>query len=58
VMNMSNKTKDNEKARKDLALYCRRSYLLEPLGNKKMLKPKAKYILTVVEANLVCSLVK
>ena len=57
-MNMSNKTKDNEKARKDLALYCRRSYLLEPLGNKKMLKPKAKYILTVVEANLVCSLVK
>ena len=58
-MNVSDNTKDNEKARKDLTLYCRRlDLLLEPLGNGKMLKPKEKYTLTAEEAKLVCSWIK
>nr|KYP73946.1 hypothetical protein KK1_006607 [Cajanus cajan] len=59
VMNVSGKTKDNEKARKDLALYCRRPDLeLKSLVNGKMLKPKANYSLTTIEAKLVCSWIK
>ncbi|XP_029126265.1 uncharacterized protein LOC109793794 isoform X1 [Cajanus cajan] len=59
VMNVPNKTKDNEKARKDLALYCRRKDLeLKPQNNGKMLKPKANYILTVEQAKLVYQWIK
>ena len=43
VMNVSGKTKDNEKARMDLALYCRWKNLELKLGaNGKLLKPKNK----------------
>ncbi|XP_029128330.1 uncharacterized protein LOC114916203 [Cajanus cajan] len=59
VMNVSDKTKDNEKARKDLALYCRRKDLeLKPQNNGKMLKPKANYTLTVEQAKLVYQWIK
>jgi len=54
IDNMFNKTKDNEKERKYLTLYCRQKYLeLKPQVNGKMLKCKAKYTLTTDEANLV-----
>jgi len=58
-MNVSDKTQGNEKATKDLTLYCRQpDLLLEPLDNRKMLKAKAKCILSAAEAKLVCSWVK
>ncbi|RZB46311.1 hypothetical protein D0Y65_050367 [Glycine soja] len=47
VMNVSGKTKDNDKARMDLALYCRCKDLeLKSAANGKLLKPKANYTLT------------
>ena len=47
AMNVSGKTKDNDKARMDLAFYCRRKYLeLKSGANGKLLKPKANYTLT------------
>ena len=47
VMNVSGKTKDYDKARMDLALYCRRKDLeLKSGANGKLLKPKANYTLT------------
>ncbi|KAL2318436.1 hypothetical protein Fmac_032312 [Flemingia macrophylla] len=55
VMNVSGKTKDNEKARMDLALYCSRPDLeLKLQPNGKMLKPKANYTLPIEESKLVC----
>ncbi|XP_058739830.1 uncharacterized protein LOC131612031 [Vicia villosa] len=49
------KTKDNEKARKDMELYCNRKELeLKPRPNGKLLKPKACYTLTPQEAKAVC----
>ena len=47
MMNVSGKTKDNEKARMDLTLYCRRKDLeLKSGDNGKLLKPKENYTLT------------
>jgi len=55
VMNVMGKTKNNEKARRDLELYCKRKYLeLKVQDNGKILKPKAYYTLTTNEAKSVC----
>ena len=59
VMNISGKTKDNEKARMDLALYCRRKDLeLKSGANGKLLKPKENYSLTADQTKLVCHWIK
>ncbi|KAK2423940.1 hypothetical protein QL285_034357 [Trifolium repens] len=58
-MDVPGKTKDNEKARMDLKLYCKRPEMeLQLLQNGKYLKPKAIYSLTSDEAKSVCHLVK
>jgi len=58
-MDGKGKTKDNDKARKDIALYCRRPNLeLKLHTNGKMLKPKVNYTLTTEEAKLVCRWIK
>lgn len=47
VMDIKDKTKDNVKARMDLKEYCRRRELeLQVQPNGKVLKPKAKYVLS------------
>ena len=47
VMDNKDRTKDNERARLDMAQICRRPWLqLEPLGNGRYVKPKATYCLT------------
>ncbi|XP_004506268.1 uncharacterized protein [Cicer arietinum] len=54
-----NKTKDNEKARMDLAIICQRSDLeLVPHNHGKMTKPKANYCLTSNETKNVCKWIK
>ena len=54
VMNVSGKTKDNDKARMDLAFYCRRKDLeLKSTTNEKLLKPKENYTLTADQTKLV-----
>jgi len=59
VMNVTGKAKDNEKARRDLGLYCKRKDLeLKVQDNGKILKPKANYTLTLDEANSVCRWIK
>lgn len=59
VMDVKGKTKDNEKARKDLQIYCKRKDLeLKPQPNGKLLKPKANYSLSAQEAKLVCQWLK
>ncbi|WJX35324.1 hypothetical protein P8452_23334 [Trifolium repens] len=59
VMNVKGKTKDNDKARKDIALYCRRNdLLLKTLSNGKVLKPRANYTLSFDEAKSVLRWVK
>jgi hypothetical protein len=59
VMNVKGKTKDNEKARKDLSLYCcRRDLEMQALPNGKIGKPKASYTLTKSDAKLVCKWLK
>ncbi|XP_045824924.1 uncharacterized protein LOC123917287 [Trifolium pratense] len=59
VMNVKGKTKDNDKARKDLGLYCRRNdLLLVETSNGKVLKPRANYTLSVDEAKSVCQWVE
>ena len=59
VMNVNGKTKDIEKARMDLALYCSRPDLeLKSLANGKRFKPKANYSLSIEEAKLVCRWIK
>ena len=59
VMNVMGKTKDNEKARRDLGLYCKRKDLeLKVQDNGKILKPKANYTLTPDEAKSVCQWIK
>lgn len=46
-MDVWGKTKDNEKARKDLELLCNlKDFELKPQPNGKQLKPKACYTLT------------
>jgi len=59
VMNFKNKTKDNEKARMDLAIICQRSDLeLVHHANGKITKPKAAYCLSSDEAKKVCKWIK
>ncbi|KAK2454153.1 hypothetical protein QL285_001747 [Trifolium repens] len=59
VMNVKGKTKDNDKARRDIALYCKRDdLLLVETSNGKVLKPRANYTLSVDEAKSVCRWVK
>ncbi|GAU47859.1 hypothetical protein TSUD_243840 [Trifolium subterraneum] len=59
VMDVPGKTKDNEKARCDLSLYCKRPEMeLKLLLNGKYLKPKAVYSLTSDEAKSVCQWLK
>ena len=51
VMDVQGKTKYNEKARKDIEIWCNRKELeLKPQPNGKLLKPKATYSLTSQEA--------
>jgi len=58
-MNVSGKTKDNDKAQMDLALYCRCKDLeLKSGANGKLLKPKANYTLTIDQTKLVCQWIK
>jgi len=58
-MNVNGKTKDNEKVRMDLALYCSRPDIeLKPLANGKRFKPKANYSLSIKEATLVYRWIK
>jgi len=58
-MKVSGKTKDNDKARRDKALYCwRRDLELQSHTNGKLLNPKANYTLTKDEAKIVCRLIK
>ena len=58
-MNVSGKTKDNDKARMNLALYCRHKDLeLKSGANEKLLKPKANYTLTADQTKLVCQWIK
>ena len=58
-MNVSGKTKDNDKARMDLALYCRRKDLeLKSRANEKLLKPNANYTLTANQTKIVCQWIK
>lgn len=59
VMNVSGKSKDNEKARMDLSLHCKRPEMeLQLLQNGKYLKPKAIYSLIADEAKSVCQWLK
>ncbi|CAK8543573.1 unnamed protein product [Lathyrus sativus] len=55
VMDVQGKTKDNEKARRDMEILCDRKELeLKPRPNGKLLKPKACYSLTSQDAKAVC----
>jgi len=54
VTNVNGKTKENEKARMDLAFYCR----WKDLDNGKLLKPKANYTLTADQTKLVYQWIK
>ncbi|WJX83272.1 hypothetical protein P8452_65944 [Trifolium repens] len=59
VMNVKGKTKDNDKAREDIAIYCKRNdLLLKTAPNGKVLKPRANYTLSADEAKSVCRWVK
>lgn len=59
VMDVKDKTKDNEKARMDIKEYCRRRDLeLVDQGNGKFLKPKAQYVFNVEQRKIVCEWVK
>lgn len=55
VMDIKEKTKDNVKARMDLAVLCKRRELeLVDLGNGKFKKPKAQYTLSASQRRAVC----
>ena len=59
VMDMKGKTKDNLKAKKDLAFYCNCQELeLKEGFNGKMIIPKAPYTLTKEQRKMVCEWVK
>ena len=59
VMDVKGKTKDNDKARKDLTLHCRRPDLeLKLQANGNILKPKANYTLSTGESKLVYQWIK
>nr|XP_016446420.1 PREDICTED: uncharacterized protein LOC107771546 [Nicotiana tabacum] len=55
IMDVTNKTKDNLKARMDLKEYCRRSELYLTYFNKKIQKPKASYTFTLDERRKIYS---
>jgi len=58
-MDVKGKTKDNEKVRKKLEVYCKRRDLeLKPQPNGKLMKPKTIYTLTSEEAKTVCQWLK
>ena len=55
VRNVSAKTKENDQARMNLALYCRHVDLeLKSEANGKLLMPKENYTLTIDQTKLVC----
>lgn len=55
LMDVQDKTKDNEKVIRDLEYFYNRQDLeLKPQLNGKLLKSKANYSLTPQEAKLVC----
>lgn len=59
IMDNKEKTKDNEKARLDLAEYChKKELLLEKNPNGNYTKPKAKFCLTNEQKNDMCEWVK
>ena len=59
VMNVSGKTKDNDKARIDITFYYRRKDLeLKSETNGKLLKPKENYTLTAHQTKLVSQWIK
>jgi len=59
MKNVSGKKKDNDKARRDITLYCRRRDLeLKSKANGKLLKPKANYTLTKDENKIFCHWIK
>jgi len=59
VMNVPGKTKDNEKARMDLPLHCKRPEMeLQLLPNGKYLKSKVVYNLSADEAKSICQWLK
>ncbi|XP_019253809.1 PREDICTED: uncharacterized protein LOC109232493 [Nicotiana attenuata] len=55
IMDVTNKTKDNLKARMDLKEYCRRSELNLTYFNNKIQKPKASYTFSLDERREICS---
>jgi len=59
MKNVSGKKKDNDKAIRNIALYCRRRDLeLKSKANGKLLKPKANYTLTKDETKIVFRWIK
>ncbi|XP_019240549.1 PREDICTED: uncharacterized protein LOC109220542 [Nicotiana attenuata] len=55
IMDVTNKTKDNLKARMELKEYCRRSELYLTYFNNKIQKPKASYTFNLDERKEICS---
>ncbi|XP_019237604.1 PREDICTED: uncharacterized protein LOC109217792 [Nicotiana attenuata] len=55
IMDVTNKTKDNLKARMDLKEYCRRIELYLTYFNNKIQKPKASYTFILDERREICS---
>jgi len=59
VMDVKGKTKDNVKARLDLAEHCRRPELeLQVSANGRVVKPKANYAFTLEQKKALCEWVK
>ncbi|XP_047264521.1 uncharacterized protein LOC107863406 [Capsicum annuum] len=58
MMDVSNKTKDNLKARMDLKEYCRGSELYLTYLNNKIQKSKASYTFTLDDRRVICDWVK
>ncbi|XP_016549986.2 uncharacterized protein LOC107849957 isoform X1 [Capsicum annuum] len=58
VMDVSNKTKDNLKARMDLKEYCRRNKLYLTYLNNKIQKPKTSYTFTLDDRRVIYDWVK
>ena len=59
MINVSGKTKNNDKARMNLAFYCRCKDLeLKSKANRKLLKPKENYTLTAHQTKLVSQWIK
>jgi hypothetical protein len=59
VMDVKGKSKDNAKARMDLADICKRRELeLQYISDGKTIKPKAKYSFTIEQKRTICEWVK